>query len=674
MTEPLFHAIEPPFVEKIASEAKLSDNADTWAQEVSDELMKQHPYLGTYDVLPVMTETDGDRGFGLGYFQVSSQSAQPPLGPGTKAMRAAQGVKVVKIPIVIREGHLLPLDVFIDSEAKSYPLNQTRLRAALYRWQMFDRLKPTVGDARIAEHLYPPASQSRANQVLTMSEPFSKLSAQKPEYVMEAIAPTVLEGDISRLTNQIEKDAELRRALVHNEACLPLLTFISGLEPTTAHDVAKVAAARIRPDVLQVERQEERYLLKTADSQMFTPQITEADRPSMVELAGEDVVREADRLGAVTISTDPVVRTSLEDEEASPIEQFGEYRVKRTDGQEMLGWVFPVVLDYDGTALPFTIFTNGSESAIQDSIVGSLVGKSANIIRGKPQGYGFFYRVTANGNVIAFQPSEIKGRSVDEKGPLFLVHTLLNQVVRIRLMPNIKQIVVLAKDEDAEEMEVGLPADIRWAPLGTTSTKLVDNAEDFVKQASLNRRHNTVQIISDGQTWSFRGGSGVTKLAHRWREGLTGGDAMFVACALGMSPPLARQTLIKAAQQDAAEVAGCRELHFPEERLAVVRKEAAALFEHLPPKPLLLKEAAALEDVSTVDRVLSVGFINPENVQVFVDYLPEFDKTVSRLAELLLATRVGLQDVPENSVKSAMERLEEVVEGLKKLVFRKLEA
>ena len=61
---------------------------------------------------------------------------------------------------------------------------------------------------------------------------------------------------------------------------------------------------------------------------------------------------------------------------------------------------------------------------------------------------------------------------------------------------------------------------------------------------------------------------------------------------------------------------------------------------------------------------------NTLETTVFIDHLPDFEKVVSRLAELLIAVRVGLQDIPESAVKNAMDRLDEVVVGLKKLVYR----
>jgi hypothetical protein len=69
--------------------------------------------------------------------------------------------------------------------------------------------------------------------------------------------------------------------------------------------------------------------------------------------------------------------------------------------------------------------------------------------------------------------------------------------------------------------------------------------------------------------------------------------------------------------------------------------------------------------------VLSLGFINPQNIMTFVSYLPELDASQERLCELLVAARLGLTDVPTSPLEKAIKAVEEVLEGLKVLAFQK---
>jgi hypothetical protein len=68
--------------------------------------------------------------------------------------------------------------------------------------------------------------------------------------------------------------------------------------------------------------------------------------------------------------------------------------------------------------------------------------------------------------------------------------------------------------------------------------------------------------------------------------------------------------------------------------------------------------------------VLSLGFINPENLATYVGYLPTLDEAQRRLCELLIGSRIGLREVPEGSIERAIRALEDVIEGLKVIAFQ----
>lgn len=664
MAQPLFIDTKLSLDKMAASEARLSENADTWPEELMQELSKQHPYLGNYDTSPIMTEVDGDRNYGLGYFEVRNRSARQALGPGGTALQNIEGVQTLRIPIIIEEATLKPLDVFLTSNGVPQALTEERVRSALYRPNLFDTTAKAPPGVSLIDQLYPPSTGNRILGAGTIVEsPAIKTSSAKTELLMPLLVPTILQSDLESIQSELEKEASLLPALIANENTLPFIELLSQVTPTTTEDIAKVASAHINPNVIQVRRHGDHYLIKQANTEMFAPTETEADRFTAEDQVGSDLVTAADKRGAVTVSTNPVVRETVEDERAEVASKFGYYKVKTVDGKEMVGWVFPQVLDYSGTSIPMMIFTNGAVGAIQAEIVGSFAGQHPNIIRGKPEGYGFFYRVTDSGSVLAFIPSEIKGSFKDENGLGFVVESLGGDFVgHVRPVPGFEGI------QEMGENEVALPGDVRWAPL-EAGTSLIDDPEVFIKTSALKLRHSAVRIISDGSTWSFSGPP-LSKVAAEHTSNLSGADAHFLAVALGIEPSFAAASLVKAAKLGENTVTGCRTLLTPRERLAEARGEVEKIASQLPRKHLLLKEAASLNDVNSVDKVLSIGFINPENVQMFVEFLPDFEKVHQQLAQTLVAARMGLPDVPESAAKSSMERLDDVISGLKKLVHR----
>jgi hypothetical protein len=85
------------------------------------------------------------------------------------------------------------------------------------------------------------------------------------------------------------------------------------------------------------------------------------------------------------------------------------------------------------------------------------------------------------------------------------------------------------------------------------------------------------------------------------------------------------------------------------------------------PSEALFKAAAASSVPETLDAVLSLEFITPQNLKYFVDSIEDFDETASRVAAMLVAVRLGMPHVPEEPVRQALEGLSKTVNRLRVL-------
>jgi hypothetical protein len=83
------------------------------------------------------------------------------------------------------------------------------------------------------------------------------------------------------------------------------------------------------------------------------------------------------------------------------------------------------------------------------------------------------------------------------------------------------------------------------------------------------------------------------------------------------------------------------------------------------PSEELLKVAAVSGHPETLDAILSLEFITPQNLQYFVDSIDDLDETTSRLAAMLVAVRLGMPHVPEEPVRQALEGLTKIVNRLR---------
>ncbi len=79
------------------------------------------------------------------------------------------------------------------------------------------------------------------------------------------------------------------------------------------------------------------------------------------------------------------------------------------------------------------------------------------------------------------------------------------------------------------------------------------------------------------------------------------------------------------------------------------------------------KEAEAMEHQGSVDAMLSLGFLSKENLNYFIEQIPAFEHVLGSLAHLLLSVRLGLAEVEESAVESAMSKMSVVVDSLYEL-------
>lgn len=81
----------------------------------------------------------------------------------------------------------------------------------------------------------------------------------------------------------------------------------------------------------------------------------------------------------------------------------------------------------------------------------------------------------------------------------------------------------------------------------------------------------------------------------------------------------------------------------------------------------LVKEASEIDDPEAVETVLSLNFINKDNIKGYVEMLPTMEKISGKVASLLIASRLGLKSLNEDALKAVLENIGEVINGLHKI-------
>lgn len=347
------------------------------------------------------------------------------------------------------------------------------------------------------------------------------------------------------------------------------------------------------------------------------------------------------------------------------VSDFGLYKVKDVEGRDLIGFVFPNLIDVDGTSLPISLFTNGSQAAVQSEILGVKVSEGAALMEGHPRGHGVFYRVLPNGKAEATVPFTLHG-SIGGENSTFSGESFTGQPVQISQQPMLQNVTAGA------DGQVLLPEDFRWMPLeDADDVALVTQQSEWgQKTASYNLGH-AVLVRADGEGIFTLSGLPIEKVAEADKTFVDTDGALFLLGGLGVDLEEAQQKLGQAlAFSSPVTVPVEREITLLGEQRAEAIKMASERLANFPSLSVsLVKEAANIPDPMAVDTVLSLGFLNPENMSTFVGYLPKLNETQEHLCELLIAARLGMRPVPVSPLEKSIKSLEQVIEGLKVIAF-----
>ena len=530
---------------------------------------------------------------------------------------------------------------------------------------------------------------------------------EKKGSLLAEILPTIGPAALDSFWGKIQGDQGLQAAFTKNaQAAAGPLKLLADHNPMSPEKVASINMANyVHPTVVQLVRLDDGYMVKAASHLCWRPTKQVIGRGELVERFGVKVAFAVDTSGCVTMADDATAKEEVEKKaEYQAVSAPGIYKVQDSEGKELVGYVIPNLVDVDGSPLPVALFTNGSQATVQAEIFGEPVNTGANLPEGPVQGQGFFFAINQDGEIQATLPLTLQGsHQMGNEPSTFSGEVYDGRPVEVSLQPNIQEPI------GTEEGKLLLPAHWRWSSLeGAQQVALAggDEAAMEAKQpegggepgpegpeapetsevptgedsnpkedagyssGSVNVKQSQAYVWarSSGETFSLSGPA-LEKIASEFMDF---DSALFLLGGLGVD-------LGYGATKLAHSMSGARP-----ERIAIGRyitleedleKEAharavtkLASFPSL--KMNLVKEAAVIPDPTAVDTVLSLGFVNPENIMSFVSYLPTIDDAQTKMCELLLAARLGLQDVPTTALERAVRSTEEAIEGLKIIAFQ----
>jgi hypothetical protein len=487
-----------------------------------------------------------------------------------------------------------------------------------------------------------------------------------------AIAGTINNSDFARFEQEFSTP-EVRRMIEKNASVMEVLHRLTDA-PIVPHTVmAKRASARFAPgtDVVQVRPSGYGYVIKVSAAPAgMAPQEAQVSAQEAQQALPPEMLQAADQQGAATVTgvqaePDPMA------EQMAPVTAFGIYKVTNAEtGKQMIGYVIPNLFDpIQGAPTGVALFTNGTAYAVQPGITGSLVGVNHNLpIPENPDVRGLGVFVKTNGKAImCTMPYNIVTKVQVEGNGYFAAQDM--QGNDIRIIPS----QGLMRPVASSTTDIAIPADFKFMPLENPVQLAAGN--ELMKAAQANAYETMAEIRAWEGGCRLSGpvfekvGSG----EHDWVDGV------FWLAAAGMPQNLSAACLEKAASSGKPiRMFGLQPLSTREDIYQEALKEAAVdmLETEIPHRVNLLKEisaitfdkkASALVDTASVDAVLALNFLNPENVETFIEFLPQLEEASTKLASVVLAAQIGLQSIPKTAAVRAMFALEDVISGLKSL-------
>lgn len=684
--EDLFH--EKPRFEKVAVTVKLPDDVSKWAPKVLSELHRQVPAMEEFHATIVLDRVDPNKGVGFGYIVAQPKTINPMM---------TMSLPKVKIPVIITDWRLSPLDVFYTPDGVGLPLNDRRIREVLLRADAFDAPAPRGNDMGedVRTMLTPPWENvgqyyNGINSQVSTAGPGSV----KTSGLLNALHRTVEVDDIVKVANWVRSTEG--RAALHGDEDVKM-KYLQSLRLEPRGTLVKESAAH-GPVITQYRwTGGPLIMIKTAQPGAFNPQ--QQAQPAQQAAQGMNPQQQAQvsQTGEATQAPELEVMSpmDLEVTEFKPVDTFGVYNVVSVTGEQKMGWVFPFVLSFEMQKVPVQIFSDGSSYFVASSIPGALAGNNLNLPNEKPQNRGLFYLIK-NGRAFAFAPVEIMGEQAAEDGSvMYMCKTILGgNNVQITKVQGIQGAAVMG------EGQYGIPADARWLSFKQQTNPLVEDPAQATQRAnahlieSAQRLQQQQAAMQQQQQQGAKGqkkqanlrarirktqegryslsGAAFDKIAAEHTQFIDLGDAVWMMALAGVDPDYTREKLASLhLTGNLVDIPVYRELTPPRvdvEDVDARAKLASAL--KAPFKGQLLKVAAELGDPMIADTLLSLNFLGPKNIHMFIGYMPQLENTLHMLVNMLVASRLGLAEVSEDACMLSLNGIEDVIKGIKLLMLR----
>ena len=683
---------------------KLSDNVREWQQEIAALVAEKLPRDLNLSVVVMFQKVDDEKGYAVGSAIASDNSTGNSIG----------------IPVIVKSWHLAPVDLFFK-ENKVYPMTDDNLAKVFYQSSLGVGLAPVTPTPNMADDSYAETRVPPMGGKYSYSAPFSMIGS---------ISGTLGAEDLRLFKTAVQAEPRLMAAY-HRRGTSSLLNKIAAEAPKATEQDAcnKERASEVftikkdgpnqyrlfsapdevyDPVMISTDRQGMKRYLEMRKSELWD---YEQDALNNIDQYGHFTVippepvygKEVDgptgsgvdgsgSYGAnLGVHRNAWVFDPLQDDRiVRTVDKFGRYGVKDADGVLAKGWIIPNVVDFDGASKPIKLFLGKNLAAMQGRIAGIALNDDANVSlqtdRADTGKIGtLVYR--EGEKIFATVPFQVTSVTVFKNLRGLGIIDYQGKPANLIISPNIDGIVAVSPGQrtslgpllgpgknyivSAKMFFVRMP---RLCPVS-------EGPDDFKRVATEWLDKNPIKVAMANGRYIFKGGavSAYARLGHRKTAGvgaeklsfdfnsLARHEAEFLLGYWGLGSEKVAEVLDKVKDHIRLEV---HHLRFP--RVGYTEKTASPKVQAFvdsvrSPIVELVKCAASIDDAQAADAVLSLGFVNNENIVRFASAKPMLEEVSEMLAKLLLASRLGMEDIPEENVRAALGHIQKILSGLERL-------
>lgn len=654
--------------EKLAG-TPIGNQPAVWSGEITKAISNEHPYLADRIKGIKFDKMDESKGSAFGVAIISD------------------GKEQIMVPLIINNNELEPLDVFIYNK-------EVFALSPVWVSKIFSDNNEFAKTIKKGQNKTPITYSNSLSKTASTPVPVDERMLEQPS-VLDLVANMIRDKEKGEFASELMKTPSVIAAFTNN-GNRDILQKVDEIRPTSFTDRVRALASVLPKDMIVIRKSNipgeyvvdmffrRSKLRKSMNREQFAEWLKDED----VKLSPDKVIQDVDKNGFIILDSsnsddhDYIVATPTE-VTSKDLDRQGSFVAKDLQGRNLPGFLFPVILDFDLNKTSDKLFVSKTLHGYQEKISGQASDGDYPITFSTPERGDYGTLVYGDKNVkVATVPFTIENIYVTGNMTTILVISADNKIGQQTLVvtPNISTIIKIDKTNDPDidkyisKNTYFIPEGMEFMRLGPrvkfarTPSEFTKIASDL-KEVSMCSSDDTFRIaplrlrMMDGKFNAS--GDAVRDIPYEIRSDVDSSGILSLLASMGINPGAARKIIALVQDHKEISVNNIKQFESLEKTAADLLADPLLIGLSMDFKSInLIKEASVIPDKTVAESLLSLYFVTPENYYFFVEAIPQLELASKKLAKLLLSSRMGLNTIPQEAIKKALDSLDFMINKL----------